>query len=78
MEQIFMANLGMTMQEGKVKNWLVEDGSEVTKGQEVVELADDTEKLVKVIEAPASGKIKILLPANGSLVACGEPIAEIE
>ncbi len=78
MTEVGMPNLGMTMMEGKVLEWLVEDGADVTEGQELAEVASETEKLTAVIESPATGKIKIILEAGDEMVACGKPIATIE
>ena len=73
--KVLMPQIGMTMVEGIIDNWLVEDGAKVEKGDVIVEIS--TEKLTNEIEAPESGTIKILVE-EGDAAACGEPIAEIE
>ena len=39
--------MGMTMEEGVVSEWLVDEGAEITKGQEILEFETD-----KIIQAP--------------------------
>ena len=73
--KVVMPQIGMTMVAGVIENWLVEDGAEVKKGDTILEIS--TEKLMNNVEAPATGKIKILEEV-GTTVSCGEPIAEIE
>ena len=50
-----MPLLGMTMEEGIISKWLVEEGDPVTKGQVIVEF--ETDKINAEIEAPADGVI---------------------
>lgn len=78
MGEVYMPNLGMTMQQGKVLEWFVEDQAEVSEGEEIVEVASETEKLTRVLEAPCAGKITILLAADGSMVPHGNTIAVIK
>ena len=52
---IKMPLLGMTMEEGIISKWLVEEGDPVTKGQVIVEF--ETDKINAEIEAPADGVI---------------------
>ncbi len=73
--KVIMPQIGMTMVAGIIDNWKVKDGDTVSKGDVIVEIT--TEKLSNDIEAPASGKIR-LLAEEGDTIECGEPIAEIE
>lgn len=71
---IKMPQVGMTMVEGVIETWKKEDGSQVEKGEVIMEFS--TEKLTNELTAPESGTLKIL--ANeGDIVECGEPVAEI-
>ena len=70
-----MPQVGMTMIEGTIENWLKADGDHVEKGEVIMEFS--TEKLTNELTAPASGTLKILVK-EGEIAACGEPIAEIE
>ena len=72
--KMLMPQIGMTMVEGTIENWLKHEGDTVTKGEIILEIS--TEKMVNEIEAPASGVLHII--ANeGEIIACSEPIAEI-
>lgn len=74
MVEVVMPKLGLSMVKGRITRWLAEDGQLVEKGQELFEV--ETEKITKVIESPARGRLKILLPA-GSEVPVGHRIGVI-
>lgn len=69
-----MPQIGMTMQEGTISKWLVEDGQAIEKGQPLLEI--ETEKLTNEIESTESGTIK-LIAKEGDIIPCGDVIAEI-
>ena len=73
--KVVMPQIGMTMVNGVIENWNVEDGAHVNKGDVILSIV--TEKLVNEIEAPASGTIR-LMAQEGDMVDCGVQIAEIE
>lgn len=73
--KVVMPQLGMTMQEGTVSKWLVDDGAAVQKGQPMMEIT--TEKLTNEIECPETGIIKLLC-AEGDIIPCGGDVAEIQ
>lgn len=58
-----------------VREWLVEDGAEVSEGQSVVVV--ETEKADTELEAPVSGRLKILVPAGEEEVSVGTILARI-
>lgn len=58
-----------------VVEWLVEDGSQVTAGESVVVI--DTDKAETELEAPASGRIHVLVPAGDEEVAVGTVLATV-
>ena len=63
MYEVKMPRLGVTMQNGTVTEWLVEEGAEVKKGEYLFEL--ETEKSTLEIEAQESGVLKkIIVPAD--------------
>jgi pyruvate/2-oxoglutarate dehydrogenase complex dihydrolipoamide acyltransferase (E2) component len=72
--KVVMPQIGMTMQEGTIVKWLAEDGAQVQKGEEMLEIT--TEKLSNTIEATATGTLKIIAQ-EGAIIPCGEVIAEI-
>jgi len=63
------------VEEVVVLEWLVEDGAEVRKGDSVVVV--ETEKADTELEAPASGRIEILIPAGDDEVSVGHALARI-
>ena len=73
--KVFMPQIGMTMVEGTIEKWIRTDGEKVEKGEIILEIS--TEKMTNEIEAPASGVLHIIAQ-EGDVVACGEPIAEVE
>lgn len=72
--KVLMPQVGMTMQEGIITEWKKEDGETVAQGE--ILFSFTTEKLENEIEAPVSGKLKILVEA-GESAKCGVEIAEI-
>ena len=52
-EKLTMPKWGLTMTQGKVVKWLVEEGGPVEPGSEVVEI--ETEKIASAAEAQAVG-----------------------
>ncbi len=56
-KELFVPQLGQTVEQVTIVNWLVEDGAKVKRGQEVLEV--ETDKAVFPIEANANGIIHI-------------------
>ena len=67
-----MPKLGLTMEEGLILEWLVEEGAEVTEGTPV--LIVQTDKVDTEVEAPASGHLA-RVGTVGETFACGQQIA---
>jgi pyruvate/2-oxoglutarate dehydrogenase complex dihydrolipoamide acyltransferase (E2) component len=59
---ILLPKIGFSMSEGAIAEWLVQDGAQVAAGQPLYSL--ESEKSVQEIEAPASGRLKILVQAK--------------
>jgi pyruvate dehydrogenase E2 component (dihydrolipoamide acetyltransferase) len=74
MPDVGMPRLSDSMREGAVSEWLVEDGTEVTRGQEILEV--ETDKATMTYEAEHDGPLRILVPA-GVNVEVGHLIATI-
>src|SRR5512136_442823 len=55
--ELFIPKLGQTVEEVTLVNWLVEDGTKVSQGQEVMEV--ETDKAVFPVEANGKGYIHI-------------------
>ncbi len=69
-----MPKLSDTMEEGTVLQWLKDDGSDVTKGEPIVEI--ETDKANMMVEAPDSGQLQIVAQIGDSL-PIGATIATI-
>jgi pyruvate dehydrogenase E2 component (dihydrolipoamide acetyltransferase) len=67
--EVTMPKLGLTMTEGTLTNWLVDDGSEVKKGQAIFEI--ETEKVTTEAEAPADGTLRITVQAGTTVPVTG-------
>lgn len=61
-EEIILPKLGFAMTEGTVTEWMFGDGDEVKEGEALYLLESD--KSVQEVEAPASGTLRILKPAD--------------
>jgi pyruvate/2-oxoglutarate dehydrogenase complex dihydrolipoamide acyltransferase (E2) component len=72
--EILLPKLGFSMNEGILAEWLVPDGGEIQAGQPLYTL--ESEKSVQEIEAPASGKLKIIVQA-GQTCQVGTVLGEI-
>ncbi|GGL13265.1 biotin/lipoyl-containing protein [Nocardia jinanensis] len=56
--EIKIPQLGVTMTEGEITEWLVEDGASVTEGEPIYNLA--TDKTETEIESPGTGTLEIV------------------
>ena len=75
MTSVTLAQLSISMEDGKVTKWLVEDGARVSVGQPVVEV--ETDKATIEVEAPADGHIRIVA-AEGDVVVVDGVLAELD
>ena len=66
--------LAMSMTEGQLVEWLVEDGADVSEGQPIYVL--ESEKTTQDIEAPATGKLAHKVQ-SGEIYPVGTEIGEI-
>ncbi|HIH71786.1 MAG: hypothetical protein PWP49_68 [Thermococcaceae archaeon] len=60
---------------GVINQWYKNDGDVVKEGEEIAEVM--IEKVTVTVKAPASGKLKILVPENEE-ISQGQVIAVIE
>ena len=58
MIKVSMPKWGLSMVQGTVSDWLVDEGDQVEKGQEIVEI--ETDKISNVLESPGSGFLREL------------------
>ena len=73
--EVLLPKIGFSMNEGVLTRWLVDDGATVTAGQPLYELESD--KSLQEVEAPASGRLKIIVSATGGTYEVGTVLAEI-
>jgi len=64
-----MPKWGLSMTEGTVIQWLVEEGAQVEEGDKVIEV--ESEKINNVVEAPASGVLRRHVAEEGDEVPVG-------
>ena len=74
MANVEMPRMSDNMTEGDIEQWLVEDNSYVTVGQEILQI--ETEKALMTYEAENEGDLKIIVLA-GESVQIGVLIATI-
>ena len=67
--KIGMPKWGLSMTEGRVVEWLVEEGTEVSPGEELLEVS--TEKIDGTVESPAGGLLRRRLAQPGAVVPVG-------
>ena len=75
MTALTLTQLSISMEDGTVSRWLVEDGAHVSLGQPVVEV--ETDKATIEIEAPADGRIRIVA-VEGAVVVVDGVLGEVE
>ena len=83
-QKLIMPKWGLSMVQGKVVEWLIDEGAEISVGAEVVEV--ETEKISGAVESPVGGTLRRLvaqpgqeIPVGGLLAVIAEPsLAEEE
>lgn len=73
--EILMPTLGLTMTEGTVDEWLVQEGDTVSKGDPVATIS--SEKLSSDVEAPADGVIIQIVANVGDVIPIKKPMAYV-
>lgn len=75
--EVIMPKWGLTMEEGTLVEWHVEEGKRVTAGEPLAEV--ETDKVVNQLEATVTGMVtKIMVPAGTDEVAVGTVLCIIE
>jgi pyruvate dehydrogenase E2 component (dihydrolipoamide acetyltransferase) len=72
---VTMPRLSDSMEEGTILKWLVSEGDEVKKGQEIVEI--ETDKANMTYESDTAGTVIELVASEGDTLDLGEVIARI-
>ena len=73
--QILLPQLGFSMSEGQIAEWLAADGDQVVEGQPLYALEAD--KSTNEVEAPASGTLRIVAQV-GETYEVGTVLGTIE
>lgn len=60
---------GIEMQEGTVVDWHIQEGAEVTRGDELIDV--ETDKIVNTMEAPTSGVLRRCIAEKGETLKVG-------
>jgi pyruvate dehydrogenase E2 component (dihydrolipoyllysine-residue acetyltransferase) len=68
-QKLGMPKWGLSMTEGKLVGWLVDEGAEVAVGDEVAEV--ETEKINGVVESPVAGVLRRRVASEGDVVPVG-------
>ena len=74
--EVVMPKWGVTMQEGRLAEWLVAEGETVTEEQPLAHVV--TDKVDAEIEAPISGVLTTRCVDAGDVVPVGVAVAVIE
>src|ERR687886_2736404 len=72
---ITMPRLSDSMEEGTILKWLVSEGDEVKRGQEIVEI--ETDKANMTYEADTDGVLVEIVAEEGDTLPLGEVICRI-
>jgi pyruvate dehydrogenase E2 component (dihydrolipoamide acetyltransferase) len=72
-QPIVMPKWGLAMEEGALTSWLVANGAQIEKGQEIAEI--ETSKIANVFESPTSGTLRRLVAKQGDVLPVGALLA---
>lgn len=73
--EVKMPKFGLSMEEGTIGTWLIEEGSVVNKGDEILEV--ETDKITNTVEAPEGGVLRKIFFEEGDTASCGALICVI-
>ena len=73
--ELTMPKFGLTMHEGTLQRFFKAPGEAVAAGEPLYEV--ETEKVLYVVEAPASGTLAAWFHGEGTIVECGHAVAII-
>ena len=73
--KLAMPKWGLSMREGTLVEWLVEEGMELQQGSDVAEV--ETEKINGIVESPVAGKLRRLVGKVGETMPVGSLLGVI-
>jgi pyruvate/2-oxoglutarate dehydrogenase complex dihydrolipoamide acyltransferase (E2) component len=73
---VILPNIGQTIEESTIEEWLVGVGETVEKGEPILTVL--TDKTTFEVESTADGVLARHLVQEGDPVRTGDPVAEIE
>jgi len=76
MTQVLMPEMGESVTEGTVLEWLVSEGDSVEEGQTIVEVS--TDKVDAEVPAPSAGTITKIHVGPDETIQVGKPLADID
>jgi pyruvate dehydrogenase E2 component (dihydrolipoamide acetyltransferase) len=68
-QPITMPKWGLAMEEGQLARWAVDEGAEISAGQEIMDI--ETTKIANVFESPVAGVLRRKVVADGETVPVG-------
>jgi pyruvate dehydrogenase E2 component (dihydrolipoamide acetyltransferase) len=68
-QAIVMPKWGLSMKEGMVARWLVEEGAAVATGDDILDI--ETSKIANVYQSPVAGPLRRIVVAEGETVPVG-------
>lgn len=68
-----MPKWGLSMDEGLLARWAIQEGDDFSKGQEICEI--ETSKIVNVLEAPFAGTLRRIIARQGDTLPVGAVLA---
>lgn len=74
-EPIVMPKWGLAMTEGMLNTWAVEEGSNISSGDEICEI--ETTKIANMFESPATGPLRRRVAAEGEILPVGALLAVV-
>ncbi|UFS70670.1 2-oxo acid dehydrogenase subunit E2 [Geomonas sp. RF6] len=74
-QTLTMPKWGLTMEEGTLVQWLVEEGAPIVPGMAVAEV--ETDKIVNVMESPCAGVLRKKIATDGDVLPVGADLAVV-
>ncbi len=68
-QPITMPKWGLAMEEGQLARWAVDEGAEISAGQEIMDI--ETTKIANVFESPVGGVLRRKVVAEGETAPVG-------